>query len=279
MKYSRFFLMIGTSTLVMFVLMYLNTYLVGHVFFSETRAWMAVLMGATMAFVMLSFMLSMYTNKVMNAGIFVSSVVVFVLSLWLVRSQVTVQDQSFMRAMIPHHSIAIMTSSRAEITDPRVAKLAEAIVYAQDKEIAEMRYLIADISANGKAAPEDVAPEARVQCAADALEKEVIATVDPEFLTEADIAKVLPDGASCRFTFTASSPAVLAVGPGSAVMKISGDLVRLSAQSASGPTLRFADGLLRVELRRGDDLTDMMVTVGPDYTAGFRGQYRCEGDL
>ncbi|CAN0589946.1 unnamed protein product, partial [Ectocarpus sp. 12 AP-2014] len=144
MKYSRFFLMIGTSTLVMFMLMYLNTYLVGHVFFSETRAWMAVLMGATMAFVMLSFMLSMYTNKVMNAGIFVGSVVVFVLSLWLVRSQVTVQDQSFMRAMIPHHSIAIMTSSRAEITDPRVAKLAEAIVYAQDKEIAEMRYLIAD---------------------------------------------------------------------------------------------------------------------------------------
>lgn len=279
MKYSRFFLMIGTSTLLMFVLMYLNTYLVGHVFFSETRAWMAVLMGATMAFVMLSFMLSMYTNKVMNAGIFVGSVVVFVMSLWLVRSQVTVQDQAFMRAMIPHHSIAIMTSSRAEITDPRVAKLAEAIVYAQDKEIAEMRYLIADISANGKAAPEDVAPEARVQSAADALETEVIATVDPEFLTEADIAKVLPDGASCRFTYTTSSPAVLAVGPNSAVMKISGDLVRLSAQSASGQTLRFADGLLRVELRRGDDLTDMMVTAGPDYTAGFRGQYRCEGSL
>ena len=272
MRYSRFFLMIGTSTLVMFVLMYLNTYLLGHVFFSETRAWMAVLMGATMAFVMLSFMLSMYTNKALNAGIFVGSVVVFALSLWLVRSQVTVQDRSFMRAMIPHHSIAIMTSSRAEITDPRVAQLAEAIVYAQDKEIAEMRYLIADISANGEAEPtgESAAPE--VVDARQALSTEVIATVDPEFLNADDIAKALPKGAACRFTYTASSPAVLAVGEDAAVMKISGDLVRLDRQGDG-----FAADPLRAELHEADDLTDLIVTAGPDYTAGFRGQYTCEG--
>ncbi|CUH81875.1 MULTISPECIES: DUF305 domain-containing protein [Rhodobacterales] len=272
MKYSRFFLMIGTSTLVMFVLMYLNTYLLGHVFFSETRAWMAVLMGATMAFVMLSFMLSMYTNKALNAGIFVGSVVVFALSLWLVRSQVTVQDRSFMRAMIPHHSIAIMTSSRAEITDPRVATLAEAIVYAQDKEIAEMRYLIADISANGEADPtgETAAPE--VVDARQALSTEVTATVDPEFLTADDITKALPEGATCRFTYTATSPAVLAVGKDAAVMKISGDLVRLDRQGDG-----FAADPLSAELHKGDDLTDLIVTAGPDYSAGFRGQYTCEG--
>lgn len=276
MKYSRFFLMIGTSTLVMFVLMYLNTYLPEHVFFSETRAWMAVLMGAAMAFVMLSFMLSMYTNKAVNAGIFVGSVVIFAASLWLVRSQVTVQDRSFMRAMIPHHSIAIMTSSRAEITDPRVAKLAEAIVYAQDKEIAEMRYLIADISARGEAQPNDAAPEAQVQSAADALETEVVATVDPEFLTEAEITKGLPDGATCVFTYTASSPAVLAVGPEAAVMKISGDLVRLDRADSDG-SMQFIDGPLSAELREGDDLSDMIVTAEQGYSAGFRGLYRCEG--
>ncbi len=276
MKYSRFFLMIGTSTLVMFLLMYLNTYLLGHVFFSETRAWMAVLMGATMAFVMLSFMLSMYTNKALNAGIFVGSVVVFAASLWLVRSQVTVQDRSFMRAMIPHHSIAIMTSSRAEITDPRVAKLAEAIVYAQDKEIAEMRYLVADITANGEAAPQGAAPEAQIRSAAEALRTEVIATVDPEFLTEAEIARVLPDGATCRFTYTASSPVVLAVGPEAAVMKISGDLVRLDP-TGSEDAPQFTDGPLSAELRDADDLTDMIVTAEQGYSAGFRGQYTCEG--
>lgn len=236
-------------------------------------------MGAAMAFVMLSFMLSMYTNTALNAGIFVGSVVVFALSLWLVRSQATVQDRSFMRAMIPHHSIAIMTSSRAEITDPRVAKLAEAIVYAQDKEIAEMRYLIADISANGEAAPEEAAPEPQVKTASEALQTEVVATVDPEFLTEADIAKGLPDGTTCRFTYTASSPAVLAVGPDAAVMKISGDLVRLTEQSADAETARFTDGPLSAELRARNDLTDMTVTADQGYSAGFRGHYTCEGEL
>ncbi|ASP23459.1 hypothetical protein ANTHELSMS3_05079 (plasmid) [Antarctobacter heliothermus] len=272
MHYTRFLLMIGTSTIVMFVLMYLNTYLMGHVFFSETRAYMAVLMGAVMAFVMLSFMLGMYANRAANIAIFVGSVLVFALSLWLVRGQATVQDRSFMRAMIPHHSIAIMTSSRAEITDPRVAKLVKAIVYAQDKEIAEMRYLIADISANGETAPNGETSAPEVVDAAQALSTEVIATVDPEFLTGADIATALPEGATCRFTYTASSPAVLAVGSDAAVMKISSDLVRLDRQSD-----RFAADPLSAEIRQGGDLFDLIVTAGPDYIAGFRGHYTCEG--
>ena len=140
MSYWRFAAMIATSTVVMFGLMYLNTYLLTHVFWSETRAYMALLMGATMAIIMLAFMLSMYSSKTVNAAIFSGAVVVFAASLWLVRSQVTVGDTSYMRAMIPHHSIAIMTSSRADISDPRVRKLADEIIYAQDKEIAEMRY-------------------------------------------------------------------------------------------------------------------------------------------
>ena len=110
MSYGRFFAMIATSTVVMFGLMYLNTYLWTHVFWSETRAYMALLMGATMAIIMLGFMLSMYSSKTVNAAIFTGAVIVFAVSLWLVRSQQTVQDRSFLSAMIPHHSIAIMTS-------------------------------------------------------------------------------------------------------------------------------------------------------------------------
>jgi len=91
-----------------------------HVFFSETRTYMALVMGATMAVIMLAFMLSMYTNKHVNTAIFAGSVVVFALALWLVRSQATVDDISWMKAMIPHHSIAILTSERARISDPRV---------------------------------------------------------------------------------------------------------------------------------------------------------------
>jgi hypothetical protein len=147
MSYVRFGLMIATSTVVMFVLMYLNTYAWEHVFFSETRTYMAIMMGAAMAVIMLAFMLGMYSNRMLNVAIFTGAVIVFAGSLWLVRSQVTVSGPSYMRAMIPHHSIAIMTSERAQIRDPRVAKLAHEIIAAQRREIAEMRWLVAEVTA------------------------------------------------------------------------------------------------------------------------------------
>ncbi len=137
--------MIATATVVMFGLMYLNTYQWDHIFFSETRTYMALIMGAVMAITMLLFMRKMYTNKRANAGIIIGSLIVFALSQWLVRSQTTVGDVSYMRAMIPHHSIAILTSERAQIEDPRVRELADEIIDAQVKEIAEMKALIADL--------------------------------------------------------------------------------------------------------------------------------------
>ncbi|MBK3872000.1 DUF305 domain-containing protein [Stutzerimonas frequens] len=145
MSYWRFAAMIATSTVAMFGLMYLNTYAFEHVFWSETRAWMALLMGAVMAVIMLSFMLSMYQKKRINIAIYIGSLVVFALTLWLVRSQATVGDAEYMKAMIPHHSIAIMTSERAQITDPRVRKLADEIIAAQRREISEMKYLINEL--------------------------------------------------------------------------------------------------------------------------------------
>ena len=99
-----------------------------------------------MAIVMMLFMLKMYPNRKINIAILATSVVVFVGSLWLVRSQATVDDVSYMRAMIPHHSIAILTSTRAKITDPRVRKLADEIIEAQVREIAEMKTLIDDLT-------------------------------------------------------------------------------------------------------------------------------------
>lgn len=147
MSYWRFAAMIATSTVVMYGLMYLNTYAFEHVFWSETRAWMALVMGATMAVIMLGFMLNMYKKKMFNLAIFGGSVVVFALALWLVRSQITVDDVEYMEAMIPHHSIAILTSSRAQISDPRVRKLADEIIEAQEREISEMKFLINDLEA------------------------------------------------------------------------------------------------------------------------------------
>lgn len=143
--YPRFAAMIVTSTLVMFGLMYLNTYQLDHVFFSETRTYMALVMGAAMAVIMLAYMMDMYKNPRANIGIIGGSLAVFAIALWLVRSQTTVEDVSYMRAMIPHHSIAILTSERARITDPRVRKLADQIIESQRREIEEMKALIRDI--------------------------------------------------------------------------------------------------------------------------------------
>ncbi len=150
-KYMKFGAMILTSTLVMFILTYANSYELGHMRWSETRFYMVFYMGAAMALIMLGFMLSMYKNKMINLGIVIGSVLVFGLALFLVRSQATVEDQSWMRAMIPHHSIAILTSERANIDDARVCELADSIIKAQNREIAEMEWLINDISENGPA--------------------------------------------------------------------------------------------------------------------------------
>ncbi len=144
-KYLRFAAMIATSTAVMFALTYLNSYAADHVFWSETRAYMALVMGSAMAVVMLLYMLHMYDSTPANIAIVAGSAVLFGTALYLVRSQETVQDVAWMKAMIPHHSIAILTSERAEISDPRVRKLADEIIDAQRREIAEMKALIADL--------------------------------------------------------------------------------------------------------------------------------------
>ena len=144
-RYARFGVMIGTSTAVMLGLMYLNTYQLDHVFGSQTRFWMAIVMGAAMAVVMLLFMRGMYQNRRANAVILGGSALMFALALWLVRSQSTVDDVSWMKAMIPHHSIAILTSERAHLDDPRVRELADGIIATQQKEIAEMKALIDDL--------------------------------------------------------------------------------------------------------------------------------------
>ena len=149
MRWSTFAVMIAVSTTVMFGLMYLNTYQADHVFFSQTRMWMALYMGAVMAAIMLAFMWTMYRGQGTKIAVMIASALAFAGSLYLVRSQQTVGDEAWMKAMIPHHSIAVLTSSRAHIRDQRVRELADSIIEAQVREIEEMKLLIADIEANG----------------------------------------------------------------------------------------------------------------------------------
>ncbi|EJE4562932.1 DUF305 domain-containing protein [Enterococcus faecium] len=144
-KYWKFLLMIGVSTVVMFGMMYLNVYALDHIFFSRTRVFMALMMGAVMAVIMLLFMWKMYENKKINVMILAASLLVFAGSLFMVRSQTTVNDTAWMKAMISHHSIAILASKRADLKDPEVKKLAEEIIQAQEEEIDKMKKMIKEM--------------------------------------------------------------------------------------------------------------------------------------
>lgn len=141
-KYLKFLLMILVSTLAMYGMMFLNVFSFAHIHASLTRILMALMMGAAMAIIMLLFMWRMYPSKQKNRLILVISAVIFAGSLFMVRTQTGVSDISWMKAMIPHHSIAILTSSQADLKDPEVKKLAEEIIATQKKEIKKMDQMI-----------------------------------------------------------------------------------------------------------------------------------------
>ena len=175
-KWPTFAAMIATSIVTMFVLKYSNVYDTGHIWFSQTRMWMALMMGMAMIVIMLGFMWGMYRTFMTKVLVMIGAVLGFALFLFLARSQTTVNDQAYMKAMIPHHSIAVLTSRRAEISDPRVRELADAIIEAQVKEIAQMEMLLEDIEENGEqgsgealpARSAELTPELRRKARADA---------------------------------------------------------------------------------------------------------------
>ena len=302
MSYMRFGAMIATSTIVMFALMYLNTYGWDHVFFSETRTYMALVMGASMAVIMLGYMLGMYRNLTVNFAIFIGSAIVFALALWLVRSQATVGQVSYMRAMIPHHSIAILTSERAQITDPRVRKLADEIINAQQREIAEMRYLIADLDADGDAVRPDIPEDDKtpeVVSLQEALSSPNIATLDLEPMNEAEVDSALQPGQGCEFSLAAEGdPVLVARGPAeeadleTGVMKLNGKLVLLQSQSQDGSEaspagLVMAGQGVRMSVKPVSDEeteiedgvrrreADLVFELDQGLTVGYRGFYSC----
>jgi hypothetical protein len=154
--YLRFAAMILTSMVVMYWVMFLGSWELSHVRFSQSRIFMAVTMGGTMGLVMLAWMLNMYRSTKANVAVVVVSLLLFGGGVALDRSQATVDDASFMRAMIPHHSLAITRSERFGNDDVRVCELAVEISEAQRREILEMDWLIDDIDANGPAStPEE----------------------------------------------------------------------------------------------------------------------------
>jgi len=288
MSYWRFAAMIATSTLVMFGLMYIHTYVWDHASFSETRAWMALLMGAVMAIIMLGYMLNMYKNRTVNLAIFIGATLTFALTTWLVRSQVTVTGPDYMQAMIPHHSIAILTSERSGIEDHRVRKLADEIIEAQRKEIAEMKYLIRAIEAEGTR-PGGSDPPPEQMPAGEAARRANVAQTDLESITDEELRRVLGGGPVCRFAYSSGAEAVAAAtapgnGESRGVIKLHGRLVPMAAryQSLAAEGFELSSDDVRVtaaphEGTNGDGArdADARLRIADQLDVGYGGFYEC----
>ncbi len=141
-QYMKFGLMMAVSFVVMYIVMFLNIDVFKDAMLSPTRTYMTFLMIAPMVVIMMGFMWGMYKNKVWNYAIMGVAVLTFILCYAGLRQQTFVSDVQWMKAMIPHHSSAIMVSQKAHLKDPEAIKLAEEIIEAQEKEIAEMRRMI-----------------------------------------------------------------------------------------------------------------------------------------
>ncbi|MEP5254589.1 MAG: DUF305 domain-containing protein [Winogradskyella arenosi] len=141
-NYTKFILMLLCSGVSMYITMYFNTYEFSHVFFSWTRMYMTLIGIGGMALIMFLFMRNMYNDKGKNRALVLGSILLMIIPTYLVRQQIPIDDIKWMRAMIPHHSIAILTSNKADLKDPEVKKLAEDIIKAQEREIAEMKKMI-----------------------------------------------------------------------------------------------------------------------------------------
>lgn len=163
MSWGKFAAMIATSTIIMFFLMYQLVYSADHAMFSINRLLSAFIMGALMSVVMLAFMWKMYPGQGVKLAVLGVAALAAVALLAVNRSQALVGDIWFMKAMIPHHSIAINNARKASISDPRVRELADEIIRSQVREIAEMKALLRDIDSNGERGQEPLpAVEAEV---------------------------------------------------------------------------------------------------------------------
>ena len=158
MGWGKFVVMIVTSTIIMFFLMYQLVYALDHAMFSVNRMMASLVMGCVMTIVMLAFMWSMYKGTATKIVVLTAAALAGVVLLSANRNQTVIDDVRFMKSMIPHHSIAINNARKASISDPRVRKLADQIIESQVREIAEMKLLIGDIERNGERGAAELAP-------------------------------------------------------------------------------------------------------------------------
>jgi uncharacterized protein (DUF305 family) len=141
--YRKLALAISINAVLMYLITFVNISDISHFSNNINRVYMALLMAAPMVIIMLLVMHSMFQNRKLNYALFAGAGAAVVLLFMLIRTQVPVGNEQFLRSMIPHHSSAILMCEESSITDEQIARLCEEIVRSQEEEIAEMKEILA----------------------------------------------------------------------------------------------------------------------------------------
>ena len=134
------------SLLIMYLVMFTMIWSVGDLFNNINTFYMAVTMAMPMGILMLLMMRMMYPNQKLNRILYALFALLFILAFGGTRAQSLVGDRQFVRAMIPHHSGAILMCNRAAIRDAEIRDLCfkpDGIVDSQTREIAQMKAFLA----------------------------------------------------------------------------------------------------------------------------------------
>jgi hypothetical protein len=141
-SYVKLGVILAVNLLLMFLLTYALIASGEHFIPNLNRVYMATLMAAPMSVVMLLFMPSMFPDKKLNNGILIAAIAVFLAVFFMTRTQAFIGNEGLLKAMIPHHSSAILMCRDAKLTDPDVRRLCTGIIESQQREIAEMKALL-----------------------------------------------------------------------------------------------------------------------------------------
>lgn len=141
------YLMLALNLLISVVIMYLVMFAMidglPEFYHNLNMFYMALMMVAPMAILMLLMMRSMYPSRTVNIVVGISFSAIFVVAFLFIRQQTAIGDIQFLRSMIPHHSGAILMCREAQISDPEIETLCQEIIRSQREEIEQMKQILA----------------------------------------------------------------------------------------------------------------------------------------
>lgn len=144
-QYRMLALNLALSLVIMYLAMFAMIWTFGEFVQNLNFLYMALIMWAPMAIVMLLTMKSMLMNARLNAILYAAFGLIFVASFAGIRAQTLVGDREFLHSMIPHHSGALTMCNRASIRDPEIRELCfgpNGIVESQQREIGQMKAIL-----------------------------------------------------------------------------------------------------------------------------------------